>query len=355
MVINQLTFTRFVAAISIVFFHFAISNPIWPLYLPSFRYLVEFIQVGNLSVLYFFVLSGFILTISATSSEEKINKREFYRKRFARIYPIYFISFILSVIFSTNYSAWDYFLNTTLLNGWVWNSNNLNPAAWSLSAEVFFYIVFPFIVPIICTLTNRALITALFVNSIALYFLQVNYNGFYLPKYLPTPIETVLNFSLGIIGGNIFIRFQSLFSRHARIMAVLFVTSIILFCVSILYYHYTWFDGFWLLSIVFLLFIISLSALPKNWFLPRLLSKPMLVKLGDISFSIFILQFPIMHMYDAFLARGRFIIGNTVHFYTYLLILIITSFMTYTFIENPLRRKINNYRKKKKKYTLEAA
>ncbi|MBN8822186.1 MAG: acyltransferase, partial [Spirosoma sp.] len=118
MVINQLTFTRFIAAVSIVFFHFAISNLVWPLYLPSFRYVVDFIQVGNLSVLYFFVLSGFILTISSISSEKKINKREFYWKRFARIYPIYFVSFIISIIVPNTSSVWDYFLNFTLLNGW---------------------------------------------------------------------------------------------------------------------------------------------------------------------------------------------------------------------------------------------
>src|SRR5215203_4532966 len=98
--IPQLTFTRFLAAISIVLFHYAAL--IFPFNIPELHY---FISHANLGVSYFFVLSGFIL--SFVYDAEFFSKpgalKKFFIARFARIYPVYLIALLLSII-----SVWLY-------------------------------------------------------------------------------------------------------------------------------------------------------------------------------------------------------------------------------------------------------
>lgn len=349
MLINQLTFTRFVAAIVIVFFHFAVNNQVYPFYISEWQWLADIIKVGNLPVLYFFILSGFILTINYPN-RARINKPgDFYWKRFSRIYPIYFISFILSVLFVKNISLLDYILNITLLNGWYWPSNMLNPAAWSLSAEVFFYILFPFVLLKYFTLTGKQLIGLWGLHILILYLMQYKYGDFYLPHYLPTPIETMLNFSLGIVGGRLFVIYNEYFKKKNIWFSTLILPAIIVQCSLIIYFKYTWFDGFWIFSSLFLIMILSLSSFSQIWLLTRLLTNPVLLKLGEISYSIFILQFPIMYIYNFSLAKLHIGLKTTTHFYSYLILLISASYLTYTFIEDPVRKKMYKYRSKSNK------
>jgi len=57
--INQITFTRFIAALSVVFFHYGSHT------LPSsLPWLKESITAGPIAVNYFYVLSGFIMAIA---------------------------------------------------------------------------------------------------------------------------------------------------------------------------------------------------------------------------------------------------------------------------------------------------
>jgi peptidoglycan/LPS O-acetylase OafA/YrhL len=116
---------------------------------------LAFALLGYLGVSFFFVLSGFILVY--VYSGRQIQKRRFWQARFARIYPVYLFSLIVSIPALIMFSpmtrqAHLTFLaltaNPLLLEAWfprllfTWN-----PAAWSLSAEAFFYLVFPFVLP----------------------------------------------------------------------------------------------------------------------------------------------------------------------------------------------------------------
>ncbi len=79
--IEQLTFTRFIAAISIVIFHY--GRNITPLNYCDF----VFCQ-ANMAVSYFFVLSGFVMAI-AYRDNKRVHFGRFIQRRFARIYPVY--------------------------------------------------------------------------------------------------------------------------------------------------------------------------------------------------------------------------------------------------------------------------
>ena len=138
----SLTGLRYLAAALVVVHHTA---PVLALGTPVDR----FGSGGYVGVTFFFVLSGFILTWSRRSGDTKSG---FYRRRFARVYPLYFVTWLLAV--AASFLAGDdkpiagIVLSLILLQAWVPDPliyGGGNPPGWSLSAEAFFYAVFPFL------------------------------------------------------------------------------------------------------------------------------------------------------------------------------------------------------------------
>ena len=146
--LKALTGLRCFAAINIVLFHF--SNPQW------FGFLAPVINAGFISVSYFILLSGFVLAYnySERARSGELDRKRFWEARFTRIYPIYFLSLMLSLgqmsgehQSHTKTMFWTgVVLTPLLLQGFVPAvSTFLNTPAWTMSAEAAYYMLFPFV------------------------------------------------------------------------------------------------------------------------------------------------------------------------------------------------------------------
>jgi peptidoglycan/LPS O-acetylase OafA/YrhL len=146
--LRALTGLRCFAAINIVLFHF--SNPQW------FGFLAPVINAGFISVSYFILLSGFVLAYnySDRARNGELDRKRFWEARFTRIYPIYFLSLLLSLgqlsgEYPTHTKAMFWtgvVLTPLLLQGFVPAvATFLNTPAWTMSAEAAYYILFPFV------------------------------------------------------------------------------------------------------------------------------------------------------------------------------------------------------------------
>ncbi len=146
--LNALTGLRCFAAVNIVLFHF--SNPLW------FGFLAPVVNSGFISVSYFILLSGFVLgyNYNARAQAGTLDRVRFWEARFTRIYPIYFLSLLLSVgQFPTEYASHTHrmfwvgvVLTPLMLQGWVPAiATFLNTPAWTMSAEAFYYFLFPWL------------------------------------------------------------------------------------------------------------------------------------------------------------------------------------------------------------------
>jgi peptidoglycan/LPS O-acetylase OafA/YrhL len=146
--LNALTGLRCFAAINIVLFHF--SNPQW------FGPLAPVVNAGYVSVSYFILLSGFVLgyNYNERARRGQLDRARFWKSRFARIYPIYFLSLLLSLgnlsndyLTHTHTMFWaGVVLTPLLLQGWIPAiSTFLNTPAWTMSAEAFYYVLFPWL------------------------------------------------------------------------------------------------------------------------------------------------------------------------------------------------------------------
>ncbi|MFJ8257599.1 acyltransferase family protein [Peribacillus asahii] len=132
--LNTLTSFRFIAALMVFLFH----SGIWKTY-----------QLGYTGVTFFFILSGFILAYNYSERFHVLDSsklKKFYIARFAKIYPLHFLTFFLAIpyyfIVPLNHSPIMYVFqgitNITLIQSYLPVGNvSFNGVSWSLSNELF--------------------------------------------------------------------------------------------------------------------------------------------------------------------------------------------------------------------------
>jgi peptidoglycan/LPS O-acetylase OafA/YrhL len=203
--IDSLTGLRWWAAFAVFAYHMMVFAA-----LPNI--ISVFLQFGFLGVTFFFVLSGFVLTWSASM---RIPQSTFYWRRFARIYPSHFVALLFAIPVFYSFSpdpaqTWVkpvslgiLALSFVLLQGWWSNPTVLfsgNPAAWTLACEAFFYAVHPYVSKFLNTLRIRGSLVFVAV-AIALTFayrlLAVATPGTWFSQ-LPLPVTDLPEFAIGM-------------------------------------------------------------------------------------------------------------------------------------------------------------
>ncbi|MET9397427.1 acyltransferase [Kitasatospora sp. NPDC002965] len=146
----SLTGLRFPAALAVFAYHAALPIPTLRLFADDsteFRFVDIADQAGGLGVAFFFVLSGFVLTWSARADDTVTG---FWRRRLVKIVPNYVVAWALAmVLFASTYTpARTAIVNLLMLQVWIPDFNtyfSVDPPSWSLGAEAFFYLSFPFL------------------------------------------------------------------------------------------------------------------------------------------------------------------------------------------------------------------
>lgn len=349
MQIPQLTFTRFIAAIAIVVLHFGLFA--WPF---DTKIISQLANKSTVAVSYFFLLSGFILVVATFKNniltEVVEDIRGFWIKRAARILPLYLLSIAMYFIFHFDYNPdiplkWQiqsYVYSLFLIQTWNFPmALDINFPVWSLSVEAFLYFLFPWLYWQLnrCSTKKIIYISVLFWGANTFLFKILNDGGAPHNFVYFFPMLHVATFLAGIGAAIIFIRHYNFLAQQHNVL-------LLLTCVSTLFLMYTAYKnwGFHaishngLLSPYFILIIYTLSVL-KGPAVTFFASKP-LVFLGDISYAIYVFQFPVLEFSVKYLP---FFQGKETKeiFYYYLAILIAVSIVMHVCIEQPVRKGIN--------------
>ncbi|PSO16442.1 acyltransferase [Bradyrhizobium sp. MOS003] len=139
-----LDFYRFVAALGVFIFHLKlIDTGISPAWNGSYGLFVDM----------FFILSGFVISYSYPStSPGPRSYARFLIRRIARIYPLHLLTLLIFAILAlmgisgpTSHASWTEFIqNLFLVQAWgITDHLSFNSPAWSISAELFCYLLFP--------------------------------------------------------------------------------------------------------------------------------------------------------------------------------------------------------------------
>ncbi|MFC1444296.1 acyltransferase [Streptacidiphilus sp. N1-10] len=150
----SLTGLRFWAALLVVAYHLSRQYHRLPL-------VSSLVWYGRDGVTFFFVLSGFVLAWSYAGAAA-VPARVFYRRRFARVWPLHVLAtgFALAVTAAAGgLLPWRAALwSLPLLQAWAPSTvYGGNPAAWSLSAEAWFYLLLPALLRALLRRGDRAL------------------------------------------------------------------------------------------------------------------------------------------------------------------------------------------------------
>jgi peptidoglycan/LPS O-acetylase OafA/YrhL len=164
--VPSLTGVRALAALLVLGLHAEQNVPV------GLQSLLPFFARGYLGVDFFFVLSGFIIThvyLANLAQPSTAATRIFLWHRFVRIYPVHVAVLAgLMVLLAIgrvagiplnnpeDWSSADLLWNLTLLHAWGFVDHpSWNVPSWSISAEWFAYLLFPLLAPALMWLSDR--------------------------------------------------------------------------------------------------------------------------------------------------------------------------------------------------------
>jgi len=254
---------------------------------------------GNLGVSVFFVISGFIITtllLKEKVKTTKISLKRFYIRRLLRIFPVAYLFILtlllLNAIFHLEIPALAfvgaafYLTNFTYIIPFVWYTAHF----WSLAVEEQYYLIFPPILKmntrIFCLLIPSLLVVtnlirwarAHFPGSVPLQFL----NDFF------SNIDAVLVGSLfSILCFKEMIPWQWI-KKHKMLINLGFLIPIILLHKTANHFH-PWVINHTVTALMIGTIIIS-NIVPAQDFIYKLLNSKLLVRIGLLSYSIYIWQ-----------------------------------------------------------------
>lgn len=302
----------------------AISHYYAFIYKNQFSEYISFIFVE-----FFFVLSGFVLFPQLLKIfRNKKNLLIFYKRRWLRTIPLYFIFLIaISLLFKKLFS-FDFFKYSFFLQDVIPNFLNLNyfPIVWSLSIEEFFYLFFPIFLLIVGKNNLLKKCAYLFIFLVLMKIIFLNFFDLdFLRKGTFLRLDAIL---LGFLIRFFYLRVNFYF---------IFLLSIILISAYVGLYDYFFLNinnffikFFFIIFLQFFSGVILLLFLKIEFFNKFMIIKKISNYVSNQSYSIYL-----SHMIFIYLLIDLNIY-TVIKFIIYLFLLIVTSAFSYYYIEKPI-------------------
>jgi peptidoglycan/LPS O-acetylase OafA/YrhL len=332
--LRRLTPLRFVAAMIVVIFHF--GREVLPF---NGGWLQTIATQGYIGVSFFFCLSGFIMGTIYAKQMSSFEKAEYWLSRIARIYPVYLLGLLITIIWQWQPSAIEITLSTFALQAYVPGyALSLNAPGWSLSVEMFFYLIFPFLAVGLTKTKLRNTATAAILlwflsQFLTSYLFRFHYTGY--PSrsnefIFYFPAMHLSEFVLGAVAGAAFRPGGARWKIALGCIAAVAAVSVIQRLFPTL--SFVPFPQNGLYAPIFLAMIWVLVSLPKiGW-----LENRHLVTLGEASYAIYILQYPVMSMLENQLKAASWL-SESDRFYLCIVVLVAVSLAVYLVIERAAR------------------
>lgn len=308
---------------------------------------------------YFFVLSGFILTHvygQALRNSTPHQVWSYFVARVARVYPLHLFVLGLLVlfelvrlwishqtsaelhhpVFGASTSLKYLPSNLLLIQAWgVHHMNSWNDPAWSVSAEFACYLLFPLLVKFDVMRNPRTAILLVLFSCMGLCWIQLTRHTFDVTYDLGVP-RAFFSFSLGCVLRQYLPQLRRLVSSVPPVLVQLLTLAAIVALFAWRDAKGIYFIPLWVLLIVSLTF--------ETTWVARGLSLAPLVRLGEISYSIYMIHILVLWIFllvrdlapDA--VAPFMALPPPVMLACFLIVVTGLSFLTYAYVENPGRR-----------------
>jgi exopolysaccharide production protein ExoZ len=312
-------------------------------------FLNNFFKTGFLGVDIFFVLSGFVISISSFHYFNNQDSIGFIKKRFIRIYPSYwlFLLFPLTLVFLffpnfiSDKTAFEpqNFISLLVL---FFNHPTISQVTWTLSFELYFYLLFFLLI------INKNFKYVIFLVLILSFINFLGFINFHLIllKYLFSPL--ILEFFLGVLLAYIVLKTTKI---NKTICAFLFILSLGLFYFSSYLSHCNLIqiskhNRFLYFGIASFLLILAL-VLYEKFYSVKLYEK--LILIGDSSYVLYLIHSVLLSFFDKLILENRLVLLSK-SFSTMLvcILIIFISVLLHVFIEKPILVKLSYFFNKKR-------
>ncbi|MEP9318842.1 acyltransferase [Pseudomonas sp. LABIM340] len=331
------------AALGVVFFHVLYLSGLPQTAITNFLF-------GRLDFLVrlFFSISAFSICYAYYNRiDSKVQLRSFYINRFFRIAPLFYFALALSIAISYILgrglpSLYDFVLSLSFLFPFVPGKHgSLVGGGWSLGLEWLFYVFFPIL---ICFC--RGILTSLSV-WVGLLFIALCRYTYFTQGGTPAPLyEYGILFFLShapffLVGVLLYFLFERFSGRQYNIPAISGISIIGITLITMSYFYFK-LDEKIPEEIFLSLASFSLIALSILG-MPRVLDNALTRHLGSISYSVYLMQFPVIAIVGHFGFYGYILDLSKHHTVNFLLaavftatVVIFVSHFTHKLIELPL-------------------
>lgn len=339
--LKALTGIRFFAAFYVVVFHTRIGSVLREHGLNAAG---NFFGNGYLAVPLFFLLSGFILAYTYEGQiEAPGDHRRFWEARFARIWPVYAVSLLMSSIPSFTFPPPGQALATICMVQ-AWNpfdpgmAGAWNFVCWTLSVEAVFYIVFPWFQTWLEERSSRTqlltiatmLVLCVVMNS-ATRSLGEKVEGVW--RWIPIPLPHIPEFFTGVGLGNLYLRRLAHKAGAPLAGNGLWTYTSLLATVALLCTPSNPWTS--LIVVAFAALLFGLAA--EKTLLSRFLSTKAMLLGGGISYSIYLVQLPVKSWVQL-ITTPMHLNSEALRFLITAIALIGVSLILFKAVEDPARK-----------------
>ncbi len=353
---DYLTSLRGLAAFWVVFYHISqylsYYSPDW---------VMSIVTRGHLAVDFFFILSGFILTLNYQKIFSDFSLplyRVFLLKRIARIYPLHLFVIIAYLLIplayfvtgkimteGEKYSLLNYIFQLFLINNWGFSSElSWNVPAWSISTEWAAYICFPLFMVMLKRIKISYIPLVLVGLNLLLFVIFNSQNHHSLGQDIQKLglIRCLIEFFMGalICKYSIQKKLNNCTSYLLLFLALTFIGLVIFDVISEIQFG----------SISMVVCLIAFINLSESKFANGLRVKPLML-LGEISYSIYLIHFLVRDLFKLLFLQGE--VAEPLWIIGYVGTVLVLSYVTYKTIEVPARKSIVLYANSRSVFALD--
>lgn len=309
---DTLYILRFLAAVMVVWYHYS------PLAVGNQMLFV--IKNGFEAVNFFFFISGFVMVLSSArffaGNEGNFPYKPFYLKRFARIYPLYLLAILLLLAFHFGVKRIDtptviYRMPFEMagVQRWLYGGS-FNYPGWSVSCEFMFYLLFPLLAAYLRGKTKLftgyawgyfflSLAATVFISG----FLETAHPNWQMKlsyALLFNPILLISIFILGMLAGKCFLDNKHTLFKHTWLNVLLTIASAaIIITVKYAMPNNAGLLRGGMLAPVYFIFIMAVTSFKRSQ--TSIFSSRLFIFLGEISYALYILQYPFFVFYTRYI------------------------------------------------------
>lgn len=317
-----------------------------------FSFIVDKAVYGSYGVWFFWCVSGFVFTNILLN--QKTTLLEFSIKRFARLYPLHFLTlFIVAMLefYSFNkfgnfqiekniYDLYHFILNLFFISGWgLENGFSFNGVVWSVSIEIPVYFAFFYMMRFF----KKNLLIYIFVFLIIFKLLLHAGNT--------STSSFLFNYNFKscffyFLFGSFIYLFSLKFERYKKTLLTISILSFLSWP------FFSYIENLEYLSTIKNLIPSTLvlfgSLILFAFFIENNYKKigKKFIFLGNASYAIYLTHLPLQILILIFLNLNFFetqVFFSLKIFFLFLIMVNVISIITFKYFENPLRKKINSF------------